>query len=680
MLSTSRAVRFLAVVPYSLRGVRVVVVRHAVVMVTFAVCWAAMAQAPWNLSVCADPENSPASSRNQDGFENKIAEILAEQLGARLEYFWTPINNVTVRRHLESGDCDLVMSVGEGAMGLLNTVAYYRVPYVFLFKTGSGVEVKTMYDESLGDLRIAAMPNTAVHAALFDLGLVDNYVGINPNVAVRGPGRIAPTVEALLAGQVDVAIVPGAAASVYVKESGGILTMVPVQPELFPPLTPMFQMSTIGVRAHDEGLRDALNRALAERWQDVQQVFFDLGVPILPSAPVSVGQVASDVFRVGVVAPYPTSFPKPMDETAESVYFGARLADDLAFRGEGREGFNYEMIYANAPSTAAAERAIDRLVALNGIEAIVVGLDDDATLAIAGRAAQLDVLLLNVLSPNERLRDPTCFPTTFNVAPSLSMYTEAMVGQALMVDPVRVVVVSTLAEDSAGPATQAKTRLEGLGVEVLSLVVEEGPVFALATLREITASRADAVLAFLEPAPQEMFLSEMEREGFAQGVVGFPWPAMQTRSFYYRLGQVAPDLMSFPRIAGWEATLVTDGADEINQRFVGRSGRAMDVTAWSTFAAIDMAIGAGVGARGTLSGALSDELLGSMKPVATGKGVATSLDSASHQFLQPIYLVQVHPEVPWSEAVGGRLDIASLVGPLAPVPQAPVRVSPGSCD
>lgn len=635
----------------------------------------------WELKVCADPENRPISTAAGEGYENLIAEILAEQLGARLTYFWTPINANSIRKNLETGDCDLVMSAGEGIMGLLNTVAYYRIPHMFLYRTESGLQLDSLYDEQLKGMTIGAMPNTAIHSAIFDLDLAQNFRGINPNVSVRGPERIAPTVNALLDGDIDVAIVPGAWASSHVAESGGALAMSPVRPELFPPLTPMFQLATIGVRAHDEGLRDALNRALAERWDDVQQVFVDLGVPTLPSPPIAAGEVPDGVFRVGVVAPFPTSFPKSTDEIADSAYYGARLADDLAARQPGREDLRYEVIFANAPSPEAAVRAADRLVAVNGVGAVVSALETGATLAVAERAAELDVVHLNALAIDEDLRNARCFPRTFHLAPSSGMYARAMADQALARGATRVAVVHTEVASSSTVAEAAATYLTENGVDAWLRLVDEGPVFPYELFDELAGNGEEAVLTYLEPAAQEMFVSEAQREELEAQVIGFPWPVMQTRSFYYRLGQVAPDQMRFPRIAGWEATLTSDGAAEANLRYRSRSGLVMDVTAWATYAAVDAAIGAAALVADAQYPSLSEALSTVGTGPASFKG-ELAFDPTTNQLEQPLYLVQIDPEQSWTQAVGGRTAIASVVDtlPLQPAAWGPSSAPTGGCD
>src|SRR6266436_2553050 len=45
---------------------------------------------PKVLRVCADPHNMPFSTDRGEGFENKIAELLADKLGKGLSYSWYP--------------------------------------------------------------------------------------------------------------------------------------------------------------------------------------------------------------------------------------------------------------------------------------------------------------------------------------------------------------------------------------------------------------------------------------------------------------------------------------------------------------------------------------------------------------------------------------------------------------
>jgi mxaJ protein len=619
----------------------------------------------WELRVCADPENAPASTQHLDGFENRIASILADELNADLTYEWTVINDSTVRQLLKRGACDVVMSVGEGAAGLLNTVAYYRVPMVFLYLSDSGVSVNSLYDEQLRELRIGAIPNSSIHAALLDLGLDGNFVGIQPDASRRGADRIRPSVDALLRGDIDVAIVAGAPASIYVRQQPDVFAVTPVQPELVPPLTPMFHLATIGVRARDEGLRDALNLALARRWEDVQGVFRELGIPLLPSTPVLASEPVEGRFRIGVIAPFPTGYPDELDDVAESAYFGARLGEDLALRGEDREGLDLQIVYASAPSVESAIRSYDRLVNFDAVDAVVTALEAGVMPRLAASAEIADVPLLNVLDGSDAIRSSTCAPTLFHVAPSDLMYVKALMGASLDAGARSVTVVDAGSAWSEELVRYVQGSLSSRGIPMQRVVVSDGPLVNVADVKAVLDAAGDAVLILLPPPAQEMLLFELQREGLGELAHGFPWAAMQTRRFYFRLGEVAPTLAS-TRVAGWEASLQETGADDLNLRFSSRSARAMDVTAWATYAAIEMLVEAHSERRST-GGALLELLRAVPQHSSLMKGGGLEFDPRTNQLLQPLYVVSLHPERPWSEAVSERIALASVVDvvPLA---------------
>ena len=79
----------------------------------------------WEMKVCADPNRMPFSNQDGTGFENRIAEILAKDLGANVTYIWFPASEAQVQDFMRTGECDLVMGVADG-YALTSTLAYYR--------------------------------------------------------------------------------------------------------------------------------------------------------------------------------------------------------------------------------------------------------------------------------------------------------------------------------------------------------------------------------------------------------------------------------------------------------------------------------------------------------------------------------------------------------------------------
>lgn len=232
----------------------------------------------WEMRVCADPNSLPFSHENKTGFENRIAAILAEELGARLTYVWWYQGPNMISDQLREGGCDMIMGVPDGHRELLTTVAYYRSPYVFVYRADSPFDVGSLDDPVLRDLDIGVQRTTSSpHQALLKRNL-------NANVTLQegGYGQLGFVVEAVAGEKVDVGIVWGPVAGYYARHQAAELKIVPVTPEIEPPFLSMVLSMTIGMRQGDEALRDRLDIALVSRWEDIQAVLREYGVPLSP--------------------------------------------------------------------------------------------------------------------------------------------------------------------------------------------------------------------------------------------------------------------------------------------------------------------------------------------------------------------------------------------------------------
>ena len=247
------------------------------------------AAADWELKVCADPDNLPFSNRAGEGFDNKIAEILAADLNATLTYVWLPdLRSKTRQRLLQAGECDLVMGVLDGQPGFLSSYAYYRTGYVFVHPKTASFTVATLDDPVLKDLRVGIPGGTRMvppSLALANRGVVKNQVHFTDR---KDDGtRYLPVLEGLREGKVDLAIAWGPLAGAFAKDLGD-MTVASVQPEIDAPFIPMVASLTIGVRPEDEGLRDALDLALARTWDQTRAALTEAGVPLIDLPPPAV--------------------------------------------------------------------------------------------------------------------------------------------------------------------------------------------------------------------------------------------------------------------------------------------------------------------------------------------------------------------------------------------------------
>ena len=231
----------------------------------------------WELVVCANQNAPPFSTIEETGFENRIAEIVAEELGATLTYIWTPLARGF--ELLREGNCDLVMGVPDGTNAVLATVAYYRSPYVFIYKSADAYGIQTFDDPLLGQLRIGVMPSDSpAHHALMRRGMANNVILGTLDFAEGGGNPFANVIAALADDTIDIAVVWGPAGGYFAAQQPVEMTVTAVPP-FEPPLIPMYLNMVAGVRHGDEFLRDLVDIALVQRWDDIQAVLDEMDIP-----------------------------------------------------------------------------------------------------------------------------------------------------------------------------------------------------------------------------------------------------------------------------------------------------------------------------------------------------------------------------------------------------------------
>lgn len=243
----------------------------------------------WELSICAEANNLPFSNRALEGFENKIAEILADELNAEPVFVWIDPPLASTRDHLiQSGACDVLMGITDGHKNYLTTIAYYRSIYTFVYLSDRELDIESFDDPRLEDLLIGVQTSggrgiSPVTQALGTRSLIPNQVSYVIDLDEENPLLALP--QAVVSGDIDLAVVWGPIAGFAAARATSPLTVKPVAPEIDLPFLPMFQSITLGLRPGDEALRDELSSALANRWNEVQEVLDDYGVPqlFLPS-------------------------------------------------------------------------------------------------------------------------------------------------------------------------------------------------------------------------------------------------------------------------------------------------------------------------------------------------------------------------------------------------------------
>src|SRR4051812_19861502 len=227
------------------------------------------ADSPQKLRVCADPNNLPYSNDKGEGFENKLAEMLARDLHQQVEYTWWAQRRGFFRMTLKAQQCDVVMGVPVASERAMTTDPYYRSTYVFVTRKDSGLNIRSMNDPRLHKLRVGVQiigddyNNSPPATSLSRRGVVKNVVGytVYGNYAQASP--TARVVEAVARKDVDVAIVWGPQAGYFAAQQAVPLKITPISPIKDGLLPFTFEIS-MGVRQGDAQMRDRLNVWLAQ--------------------------------------------------------------------------------------------------------------------------------------------------------------------------------------------------------------------------------------------------------------------------------------------------------------------------------------------------------------------------------------------------------------------------------
>jgi mxaJ protein len=237
------------------------------------------------LRVCADPNNMPFSNARGEGFENALARLVAEAMGAPLEYEWQPQRRGFVRNTLKAGRCDVMMEAPIGYERATETIPYYRSTYVFVSRRDRRLRVRSFDDPALRRLRIGVQvigddyANSPPAALLGARGLAAQVVGFPVYGNYGRPDPLAPIVDAVAHGTVDVAIVWGPIAGWYAKASPVPMSVVPAVP---PPragdLKLTFEVG-MGVRHGDESLRRRLDQVIRSHRPQIAALLRRYGVP-----------------------------------------------------------------------------------------------------------------------------------------------------------------------------------------------------------------------------------------------------------------------------------------------------------------------------------------------------------------------------------------------------------------
>jgi mxaJ protein len=239
------------------------------------------------LRVCSDPDYLPFSNRAEEGFENKVAQLMAKNLRTRLVYTWSSTRgpggfSEFLSRNLDRGKCDAVMDLPYGSQEELTTNPYYVSSYVFISKKSRGYDLESMDSPILRKLRIGFERDTPPEDGLKLRDLLSQAdpfaVGDTENMSPR------TMLQAIEDNRIDVMITWEPAVGWFLLDYPDLaVARVPNQRTTGSPEQYLFPMS-MAVRKGDDALKSRLDGVIAGHKNDLKQILDHYNVRLYPSA------------------------------------------------------------------------------------------------------------------------------------------------------------------------------------------------------------------------------------------------------------------------------------------------------------------------------------------------------------------------------------------------------------
>lgn len=257
------------------------------------ILFAAFAANAGVLRVCSEPNNLPFSNSAGQGFENKIADLIARDMGDTVAYAYALQNDKFIKHTLDAGKCDVMVGVSAGIDDVLTTQPYYASTYVFVTRKADALALTSLSDPRLRKLKIGVHligdNSTPPTLAFGQEGIVDNIHGYMIYGDFSKPNPPARLIEAVEKKDVDVAAVWGPLGGYFAKSSPVALSVTPMTgTEKFKPLVFRFAIA-MGVKNGNTALRDKLDAVIAKEQPAIRNILLSYGVPLVDVKGVSNG-------------------------------------------------------------------------------------------------------------------------------------------------------------------------------------------------------------------------------------------------------------------------------------------------------------------------------------------------------------------------------------------------------
>ena len=233
------------------------------------------------LRVCADPDNMPFSDAKGEGFENKLAELIAGKLDARLEYSWFPEATGYVPNTMGRDACDLVMGYAQGTGLIEDTNPYYYTSYVLIYRAddGSLAGVDSLSDPRLKDKAIGYFARTPPASILALHGLVGGAKPFEVHADDSASQAAIEMIGQIATGKLDAGLLWGPVGGYYAERADVPLKLVPLVKEKAGPTT--IYGITMGVRPNEPQWKHTINKLIADSQGEINVILEGYSVPLL---------------------------------------------------------------------------------------------------------------------------------------------------------------------------------------------------------------------------------------------------------------------------------------------------------------------------------------------------------------------------------------------------------------
>jgi len=235
-----------------------------------------------SLRICGDPGNMPFSNDKGEGFQNKIAEVLADAMGTQVSYFWRPsLERGLTRQTFDENECDVFLDIPAGYGRMLTTSPVYATTYVLAWRGDRNLSIKSLDDPRLKVLKIGVFQHSGLREALIRRGVRDNVDVhiISHDADLEPESQPWRQVDRVVHGDLDVAGVWGPFAG-YVKAKHSAPIVIQPVNQMEDEIPMEFQLA-LGVRRTGVKLKYMLELALEARKAEIQRILTEYGVPLV---------------------------------------------------------------------------------------------------------------------------------------------------------------------------------------------------------------------------------------------------------------------------------------------------------------------------------------------------------------------------------------------------------------